>query len=123
MALTLWRETSSCSARKAWDQPRRARSSLRWLFIAAYPTAKRLNGLYESHGEPEDAEFHERRRGSDGLVALQEIHERHEGEGEADGPEDGHDQLVAFEFVDLVAQVDAYDDDHGNDIECRNCGK
>src|SRR5215472_5340353 len=57
------------------------------------------------------------------MVTTQEINERHESQREADRPEYGHNHLMAFELIGLVAQVDAHNGDHGDDVERWNCGE
>src|ERR1035437_6487500 len=71
IALTDWRETSSRSARSAWDQLRSARSTRSRLFIAA-PVMKAQGNPGDTDKGPEEREDVERRNMLDVRVHLQE---------------------------------------------------
>ena len=84
IALTLWRETSSRSARSPWLQSRSARSTLRRFFTRRHAArVSQLRAAEAEADEPEDRRRRRRRHVRHELEILEEAPDRGDGEREA----------------------------------------
>ena len=118
IALTLWRDTSSRSARSCWLQLRSARSTRRRFSISSRRRAERQ--LVDARAEAQAAEPQDRDIISvdvaDEVEAFEEAPDRRDAEREAARPQRLPDHQHADIFVLLLDQIAA---DRGEDADDR----